>query len=311
MARLARVKAEECGAYYHLCGRVAGVKGEYPLADKRCRRQLISFIRFFSGIYCLKVLGFSIMGDHYHLVVYMEPPRKMSRKELRSRAAFLYDDAVLDGWFQANWDRFYSRIFDVSELMRSLQAKIARWYNATHNRRGRFWAERFKSVLLEDEKEAYDCLLYVELNPVRAGMVARPEEYEGSSLYYREIRDDKWMAPITEITRTPKRAIALRDYKGAVYYRGSVPTKENQAVISNRLLKQEVSRGFATEGLFTKRLRHFTDGVVIGSESFVKEKLDRLRETGTYLRRKNPVSQLNGAHGCLRPQRESSPNIRY
>jgi REP element-mobilizing transposase RayT len=273
------------------------------LDDKRTRRKIIDFIRLFAKVYSCEVLGFSIMGNHYHLVVRMDAPRAMTRKELRARAELLYQEKVLDGWLTASWERFQARIFDVSELMRSLQSKIARWYNVTHNRRGRFWAERFKSVLLEDEKAVFDCLLYVELNPVRAGIVKRPEEFDGSSLYYRELKDDKWMTPITEISKRPKRADALRDYKSCVYYRGSVPTKENQTPISNRLLKQEEARGFAAEGLFTKRIRHMTDGVVIGSEAFVQEKLERLRDAGRYLRRRNPVRQVDGVHSCLRPQR--------
>jgi REP element-mobilizing transposase RayT len=303
MARLARVKAENSGAYYHLCGRVAGVIGEYPLDDKRCRRKIVDFIRLFARVYCCQVLGFCIMGNHYHLAVQMDSPRSMTRKELRERAALLYKDELLDGWLAASWSRFEVRIFDVSELMRSLQSKIARWFNVTHNRRGRFWAERFKSVLLEDKKAMLDCLLYVELNPVRAGIVQRPEEFDGSSLYYRELKDDKWMAPLTEIVGRPKRADAMHDYKSCIYYRGSVPTKDNQAAISKRLLAQEEARGFAAEGLFTKRIRHFTDGVVIGSEEFVQEKLNKLREAGQYLRRKNPVPQMDGVHTSLRPQR--------
>ena len=179
MARLARVKAEEAGAYYHLCGRTAGLIGHYPLDSKRCRRQIVDFIRFFSNVYCCQVLGFCVMGNHYHLVVFMEEPREMSREDLHARAKLLYDDTLLKGWLKAKWERFHARIFDVSELMRSLQAKIARWFNAAHKRKGRFWADRFKSVLLEDEKAAVDCLLYVELNPVRAGLVERPEDYEG------------------------------------------------------------------------------------------------------------------------------------
>lgn len=83
----------------------------------------------------------------------------------------LYNETFLDGWLAVHWERFQSRIFDVSELMRSLQSKIARWFNLAHNRRGRFWADRFKSVLLEDEKAVFDCLLYVELNPGPAGTV--------------------------------------------------------------------------------------------------------------------------------------------
>ena len=303
MARLARVKAEDGRAFYHVCGRVAGVKGEYPLDDKRYRRKIVDFIRLFAKVYCCDVLGFCVMGNHYHLVLSMDAPRNITREALRERASLLYDDTLLDGWLAASWERFQTRIFDVSELMRSLQSKIARWYNATHNRRGRFWADRFKSSLLEDEKAAFDCLLYVELNPVRAGIVERPEEFDGSSLYYREIKDDKWMAPITEIANRPRRADALRDYKSCIYYRGSVATKENQAVISKRLLATEEARGFKAEGVFTKRIRHFTDGVVIGSEAFVKEKLETLREAGQYLRRRNPVPQLDGAHASLRPQR--------
>ena len=177
------------------------------------------------------------MGNHYHLVVYMEEPREMSREELYARAKLLYDETLLKGWLKAKWKHFNDRIFDVSELMRSLQSKIARWFNATHKRRGRFWADRFKSVLLEDEKEAFDCLLYVELNPVRAGIAERPEDYEGSSIYYREVRDDNWMANITEIVNQPRRSIAMKDYKSMVYYRGSVPTKQGQKVISDAIFE--------------------------------------------------------------------------
>ncbi len=306
MARLARIKAEDSGAFYHLCGRVAGVIGDYPLDDKRCRRKIVDFIRLFSRVYCCEILGFSIMGNHYHLVVRMDDPRQMTRKELRERASVLYTDLILDAWFDSSWKRFEQRIFDVSELMRSLQSKIARWFNYTHNRRGRFWADRFKSVLLEDQKAMFDCLLYVELNPVRAGIVERPENYDGSSLYYREMKDDKWMASLTSLTGRRSNKDAILDYKSAVYYRGSVPTKEKQASISNRLLKQEEALGFKTEGLFTKRIRHFTDGVVIGSEEYVQKKLKQLRAANTYLRRKNPVRQLDGLHTSLRPQRETA-----
>ena len=94
-----------------------------------------------------------------------------------------------------------------------------------------------------------------------------------------------------------------QDYKACVYYRGSVPTKERQATISTRLLNEEEALGFTTEGLFAKRIRHLTDGVVIGSTEYVQRQLDRLREAGQYLRRRNPVPQLDGIHAALRPQR--------
>lgn len=304
MARLARVKAEvESGAFYHLCGRTAGPIGDYPLDDKRVRREIVAFLKLFARVFCCDVLGFCVMGNHYHLVVRMHPARRMKRAELRERASLLYPAKLLDGWLAAKWERFEARIFDVSELMRSLQSAVARWFNAAHARRGRFWAERFKSVLLEGEKAAFDCLVYVELNPVRAGIVARPEAFAGGSLHYREVGDDAWMAPLTEITGQVKRGQALRDYKACVYYRGSVGTKERHAEISKRLLAEEEVRGFAVRGAFTRRLRHFTDGVVMGTEDFVRAKLEEIRGRGQYLRRKNPVKPEESALVVLRPQR--------
>ena len=44
MARIARVKVEGGGAFYHVCARIAGHKGEYPLDSKLCRRTIIDFI---------------------------------------------------------------------------------------------------------------------------------------------------------------------------------------------------------------------------------------------------------------------------
>ena len=102
MARLARIKIEDTKAYYHLCARIAGPIGEYPLNNKRCRRQIIEFIRLFAKVYCCRVLGFCIMGNHYHLVVQMDEQRTLSRKELRRRADVLYQDSVLDLWRDDN-----------------------------------------------------------------------------------------------------------------------------------------------------------------------------------------------------------------
>jgi putative transposase len=48
------------------------------------------------------------------------------------------------------------------------------------------WAGRYKSSILADPQAFLDAVTYVELNGVRAGLVARPEEYVGGSLFLRE-----------------------------------------------------------------------------------------------------------------------------
>ena len=58
-------------------------------------------------------------------------------------------------------------------------------YNIKRGRKGTFWAERFKSVIVEKGETLINCLVYIDLNPVRAGLVDRPEDYRWSSLGYR------------------------------------------------------------------------------------------------------------------------------
>lgn len=306
MARLSRVKISEGGVYYHLCARVAGPKDSYPLDNSMCRRRIIETIQLFSRVYCCSVLGFAVMGNHYHLLVWMKSRHQMTREELKKRAGVLYNDVLLDGWLHANWERFEERIFDVSELMRSLQSSIARWFNHTFGRRGRFWADRFKSTVFDDPKEAMDCLLYIELNAVRAGLVDRPEEYEGNSLYYRELGKDKWMMPLVELTGIPQKKTAKADIKARVYYRGAVPTKPNQRSIPQQIIEEETARGFKTQGVFLKRVRHFVDGVVVGNKAFVLQQIELLREQGRYKRRKNPIEQMGGLYLSLKAHRQTT-----
>ncbi|RMD66963.1 hypothetical protein D6833_00835 [Candidatus Parcubacteria bacterium] len=306
MARLARIKVPNGGAYYHLCARVAAHKGEYPLHNPSCRRKLIDLFQRYAAVYCCSVFGFCVMGNHYHLIVRFDEKHPLPPEELHRRAALLYPESILDNWFPANWKRFEDRVFDVSEFMRNLQAAFARWYNQTFARRGRFWADRFKSTLLESDQQVRDCLLYVELNPVRAGIAERPEAYEGTSVYYRELGEDRWMVPLQEIVGIGRRSRALVEYRSLLYYRGAVPSKPGQAAIPKRVLLAEEARGFRTSGVFRRRLRYFVDGLVVGSEEFVRSELERLRNQGVYQRRKHPIAQLDGVHTSLREQRTTA-----
>jgi putative transposase len=185
MARMARLKFSGEAGFYHLCARTAGFKGSYPLADPLCQFKLTELLKQLSSVWCCQVAGFSVMGNHYHTVASFDEFRKLGKKELFRRALLLYpgQKAMLKGWLSHQWDRFHERIFDLSEFMRTLQSNFARWYNKSFNRQGRFWADRFKSTLLGNQRAVLDCLLYVELNSVRAGLVTRPEEYKSSSIY--------------------------------------------------------------------------------------------------------------------------------
>ena len=68
--------------------------------------------------------------------------------------------------------------------MKAIKQDFSVYYNRKHRRKGTLWGERFKSVIVENGETLVNCLAYVELNPIRAGIVKKPEDYRWNSLGY-------------------------------------------------------------------------------------------------------------------------------
>jgi len=79
----------------------------------------------------------------------------------------------------------------LAKAMHGLQLAYSKYYNDRNNSCGRVWQGRFYSKLAEDDKYLLTAGLYIEANPVRAGIVATPEEYPWSSYrsYTEGIKD--------------------------------------------------------------------------------------------------------------------------
>ena len=308
MGRLPRLKADGggAGAWYHVYSGVSIRKGELPLADARCYRKLEDLFRFYSQGYCCGVGTLICMGTHYHSILKFEDVRPLGEEELWSRALALYPNSekMLKTWLPSRWEKFASRLFDISQFMGNIQSAFATWYNRQFNRKGRLWADRFKSTLLLDSQSILDAMLYVDLNAVRAGLVTRPEDYQAGALYQREMGEADWLMPLSEVMDKGLEDEYL-EYKQLLYYRGAVRTKAKQSVISPAVLAQEESKGFKQEGVYLNRFRHFTDGLALGAESLVREQLARLRESGHVKKRENVIDHKEGKQYTLRPQRET------
>jgi putative transposase len=69
----------------------------------------------------------------------------------------------------------------VSHLMQALGRQYVRYFNFSYKRTGTLWEGRFKSCLVQEESYLLQLYRYIELNPVRAGMVAQPSDYVWSS----------------------------------------------------------------------------------------------------------------------------------
>ena len=71
-----------------------------------------------------------------------------------------------------------ARMFSLSEFIKAIQLRFSRWYNRRTGRKGALWEGRYTSVIVEEEKRALRTMAaYIDLNPVRAGMVADPADY--------------------------------------------------------------------------------------------------------------------------------------
>lgn len=305
MARQSRLKIEGESAWYHLYSAVACRRGTYPLAEPACQKELMRLMEHYSGIYFCEIAAVQVLGNHYHVVCKFEEARAVTRDELWGLALKMYprSEIKLKAWTEAQWERFERRLFNVSEFMRNLQAAFATWYNRTYDRKGRFWAERFKSALLADAEAVLDCILYVELNAVRASLVERPEDYAGGSMYLREIGKGGWLADLEQFLECGGQDDAFEVFRRLVYHRGAIPTRAGQAAISPEVLAAECARGFKSSGVFRKRFRHFTDGLVVGGAVVVRQMLTKLKEAGRYVRRKHPVPHADGASYSAREQR--------
>jgi REP element-mobilizing transposase RayT len=308
MLMACRIRIKEPGAcqWFHVNAHITCCEGEYPLEEEICRDKLIEIIKHYAHAYFCEVAAFSIMGNHYHLVVRMDEERPLTDEEKWERAFRLFPGAGRDdilAWPPKRWQRLDKRLFDISEFMRNIQAMFGRWYNDRIRRRGGVWAGRFRSTLLATKAAVVECMLYVDLNGVRAGLVTRPEDHEGSSLHLRARGQDRWLMPLIKLIGTGNRTKQLAAYRRRLYRRGAVPTKENHAQINAKLLAEEERRDFVPRGAYRQRLRYWTDGLIIGSEEQIRKKLAALRKAGVYKRRAHPIAQQKKLHLSLREQR--------
>jgi hypothetical protein len=251
--------------------------------------------------------SFTLMGNHYHSVLYFEPFRRLSRKTLDQRARMRFGRLwrlKTRHWDGKRWERFNRDLFDVSCFMQHVNGEFAKWFNRRHGRRGPFWADRFKSPLLLDAEAVRTVILYNELNPVRAGRVKRPEDYRWSSACWRYAgKMSDLLIPLEELFPDEGDLDSFRLYRMLLYERGAVAAKPKQGVIPVSITLLEQQRGFARRGMLRRRLRFLTDGIAIGGYEPVRALLGRYRQQGLYQRRKNPIPQLEGILFSLREQR--------
>ena len=279
--RTARIRYDRELCYYHLMNRVAGERHELPFGAVE-KEQFFQLVLELNKLYSLELISVVVMSNHYHIVAAAspEPPEET---EIRQRWEAYYSDksfAVEPRWQDpevvAAWGE---RIRDISCFSKDLQQRFTSWYNRTRptRRRGRLWADRFKNVILEGETALWDCVVYVEMNPVRAKICATSGEYRfGTWGRYKGSGNHPFH---DHAVRHLRQHIGNR----ARFWRGARVLRELDAELAQLTAAEQgcamdeafsaaekARRGDAFVLTVHRRVRYWSDGAIIGSKSFVR-----------------------------------------
>jgi putative transposase len=84
----------------------------------------------------------------------------------------------------------------IPTMMQSVGRRYVRYFNQQQERTGTLWEGRYKSTLIQAERHLIACMVYIDLNPVRAGLVRDPADYPWSSHnHYVGVRSDRLVTP--------------------------------------------------------------------------------------------------------------------
>ncbi len=217
--------------------------------------------------------------------------------------------------------RFTYRMHDLGGFMKTVMQRFSQWFNGQHQRTGTLWEDRFKSVIVESGTAARMMAAYIDLNPLRAGMVNDPADYRWSSYgeamgggkkgngkkareglvraYFSEQKEYPGMEKWQEISRLYRRlmGIALERKAGrSGLARAGNQRPQSQLNTAEMLASKDngtTLKDLNMAKLLRCRVRYFTDGAVIGSREFVNDAFRNARERFG-LKRKDGARPLRG-----------------
>ncbi len=261
----------------------------------------------------VQVVTYCLMENHFHLLVRVpqrdaqEPlteqrlrellPVIYRRRELRDAVQEL-DQATQDSngkWMADILARYQARRFSLSLFLKELKQRYTRWHNRRHSRTGTLWENRFRSVLVErDETALLTIAAYIDLNPVRAGIVGDPEDYRWCG-YAEAVAGKKTarsgLRAILERTsfgvnrRVDWRSVGPR-YRLLLYGHGEVRQanhktgKAGRRGMTREKVDEVLERGgeLSVAEILLCKVRYLTDGAAIGSGEFLQKVFEENRE---------------------------------
>lgn len=302
MGRIARFVRDDQPTIYHIMSRTA-LDG-FPLQDME-KDHLMTIVARLCKFYFVDLLGFCLMGNHFHLVVRMHTQEAATDAEIAKRYKKQFgDDADI---MPHQVQDLRMRLVSLGAFVKDIKQGFTRYFNKRRNRKGFFWGERFKSVIVQEGSSLVNLLAYVDLNPIRAGLVDKPEDYRWSTLGYLVQRGNKDNLVSLDLglqewnEHDPWEII--RKYRQFVYETGAVDTGKGRQLDPD-LVKRELKKNYRLSrvDVFRHRCRYFTDSKIIGSKEFVGEVFDKVKHLldSKDERKFTPVKGVEGVYSMKR-----------
>jgi hypothetical protein len=292
---------------YHVMSRTCGGEVFFDDVEKEALRRVLRRMAEFCGV---KVVTYCIMGNHFHLLAEL-PQREtwlqrfygpQGEARLLEHLRILYSKTYvgllrdeiadlrkrgLEVLVQQRLEAIKKRFCELSLFVKE---RFSRWFNKRRGRRGTLWMDRFKSVLVEGKGEALRTMAaYIDLNPVRAGLVKDPKDYRWCG--YAEALGGSRRAQrgLCKAIGKPvdgwQSAGVAEAYRCILFDEGrEVKDAQNERVVERGLSGESVRAVLAERGklsaaeLVRLRVRYFSDGAILGSKAFVEGIFESQRE---------------------------------
>ncbi len=293
---------------YHVMSRTAGGDKVFEPREREAFVKIMRRMERFSGV---EILTHAVMANHFHILVKVPERMKFLERfdgpegeaELMKHLELLYSENYLaalraelsdlrakqmSAEAEELLERFRVRFCSLPLFVKELKERFTRWFNRVHNRKGTLWMERFKSVIVEDGEALRTMACYIDLNPVRAGLVEDPKDYRWcgyAEAVAGEVAARRGLCQVMDRPRDgwdssqgpqgaardaegPSPAGAL--YRSWLFERG-IATESRRGVSEKARNEVRKREGGLTRGeLLRCKVRYFTDGVAIGSREFVE-----------------------------------------
>ena len=317
-------------AVYHVMSRTAYQSLVFGDEEKEIFTRLLFQQALFAGV---DVLGYCIMSNHIHLLLRVSPIDSLPDEVLLERYRSYYGSQkapqstyrieeltqiLKEGGTEADLarQRILARMGDLPALMRELKQRFTIWYNHKHANQGTIWAARYKSLLVEDSPESLTRVAaYLDLNPVRAKIVEDPKDYRWCG-YAACMGGNRLMrsAIVLLFGQQHDYGEAIQSYRMILFGKGYQSKKSpgaNTERIPAERLEAVIRQGgkVPVHELLRMRVRYFSDGLALGSKSFVESIFREHRSAFSAKRVHAGIALPEGSWGQLHSMRNLQKKV--